>query len=211
MAKREFKPLTWKVKNYNCNADKIEDYDVLKYREDFIKKLKKKCATKEEFAEAMQREMMYYFWSKAECELIIEISDNKIWLIPWCGCREPEVVKVCVTDDDGFDWSGFAEHHIGKQIYKNRAKIDIYDQLQWRWDEFIDFCWCTRLKYERDDPKFHRQYEDTQTCEKFSLKIKTLNLDKLKDRMVQGPSTEEALKDVVPFFEEEAVEHLDNV
>lgn len=157
MAKREFKPLSWKVKNYNCNADKIGDYDVLKYREDFIKKLKKKCHTKEEFAEAMQREMMYYFWNKAECELIIEVAeDGHIWLIPWCGCREPEKVKVCVTNDENFDWKNFADFHIGKQIYKNEAKIDIYDQLRWKWDEFIDFCWYTRLKYERDNPKFHR-------------------------------------------------------
>ena len=39
------------VKHYNCNANKIEDYDVLKRRESDIKKLKKKCATKDEFAE----------------------------------------------------------------------------------------------------------------------------------------------------------------
>lgn len=54
-------------------------------------------------------------------------------------------------------------------------------------------------------------YEDTPACKKFSPKIKTLNLDKLSDRMIQGPGTEEALKDVVPFFEEEVVEYLDNV
>ena len=54
-------------------------------------------------------------------------------------------------------------------------------------------------------------YEDTPTCNKFSPKIKTLNLDKLSDRMIQGPGTEEALKDIVPFFDEEVVEHLDNV
>lgn len=37
------------VKYYNCNANKIEDYDVLKQRESEIKKLKKKCATKKSF------------------------------------------------------------------------------------------------------------------------------------------------------------------
>ena len=31
------------VKYYNCNANKIEDYDVLKRRGSEIKKLKKKC------------------------------------------------------------------------------------------------------------------------------------------------------------------------
>jgi hypothetical protein len=155
--KREFNKLTWKVKNYLINSNKIWDYDVLEYREDQIKNLKKKCATKEEFADKMRREMMYQYWSRAEYEVIIEIDENdRIWLRPWVGCSNPDGVKIDVTDDSNFDWRGFAAEHIGNQIYKNAAKIDIFDQLQWKWDEFIDYCWYTRLKYERDDPKFHR-------------------------------------------------------
>lgn len=161
--KKEFKPLTWKVKNYLINENKIWDYDVLKYREDQIKKLKKQCVTKEEFAEAMRREMMWQYWSRCEYEVIIEIDENyRIWLKPWVGCRNPESVKIDVTDDSSFDWRGFAENHIGKQIYKNEAKIDIFDQLQWKWAEFIDYCWHTRLKYERDNPKFHKQPEENK-------------------------------------------------
>jgi hypothetical protein len=155
--KQEFKPLTWKVKNYCCNTDRIWDYDVLKYREDQIKKLKKKCDSKEEFSEAMGRKMRWQYWSRAEYEVIIEIDDdNRIWLKPWVGYRNPDEVKIDVTDDQSFDWRSFANEHIGKQIYKNEAKIDVWDQLQWKWDEFIDYLWYNRLKYERDDPKFHR-------------------------------------------------------
>jgi hypothetical protein len=156
MAKRKFTSLSWKVKNHSINGNRLWDYDILKYREDLIKKLKKKCATKEEFAENMRREMMWQYWSRAEYEVIIEIDDNRIWLKPWIGCKNPDEVKINVTDDENFDWRGFAERHIGKQIYKNKAKIDIWDQLEYRWDEFIDYLWYTRLKYERDDPKFHR-------------------------------------------------------
>ena len=149
--------LTWKVKNYLCNSNKIWDYDVLKYREDQIKKFKKKCATKEEFSEAMRREMYWQYWSRAEYEVIIEIDDNdRIWLKPWVGCRNPDEVKIDVTDEKDFDWRSFAETHIDKQIYKNKAKIDIFDQLQWKWGEFIDYLWHTRLKYERDDTKFYK-------------------------------------------------------
>ena len=149
MAKREFKKLSWLVTYYDCNADKIKYYDIFKYREDFVKKLKKKCANKEEFAEKMRREMMYYYWSRAEMETIIELDDGRIWISPWCGCREPENVRVDVTDRTDFDWKGFAEKHIGSQIYKNKAKIDIWDQLEWRWDEFIDYVWSYRHKYQR--------------------------------------------------------------
>lgn len=150
MAKREFKPLTWKVKNYLINENKIWDYDVLEYREEQIKKLKKKCTTKEEFSEAIRREMMWQYWSRCEYEVIIEVDDdNRIWLKPWVGCTDPDSVKIDVTDDGRFDWRGFAEKYIGKQIYKNKAKIDIWDQLEYRLDDFIDYVWNYHHKYQR--------------------------------------------------------------
>ena len=148
MAKREFKPLSWLVTYYDCNTDKIKYYDILKYREDFIKKLKKKCVTKEEFAEKMNREMMYYFWSKCEWEVIIELDDDgRVWLSPWVGSRNNE--KVDVTDRTDFDWKGFAETRIGRQIHKNKTKIDVYSQLEYMWDEFIDYVWNYHHKYQR--------------------------------------------------------------
>lgn len=157
MAKTKFKPLSWIVKIYLIGTDKIFDYNVLQYREDQIKKLKKKCTTREEFAEAMKREMMWQYWSRAEYEVIIEIDDDKrIWLSPWVGCKNPDEVKIDVTDDEGFDWRGFAEEHIGKQVYKNQAKVDVWDQLEYRWGELIDYLWTTRLKWERRNSKFDK-------------------------------------------------------
>lgn len=150
--------LKWYVKDYNCNARKIEDYDILKYREDCIKKMKKKCKTKNEFVEELRKELMYHYWSKAEYELIVTKTENgRIILTPWCGCSNPEEVAIDVTDDTTFDWKGFADKHIQSQIFKNEAKIDIYDQLMYgnRFDKLVDLLWTTRFKYERDDPKFH--------------------------------------------------------
>lgn len=147
--KQEFKPMSWKVKNYCINSNKILDYNVLEYREDRIKKLKKQCLTKEEFSEVMRRDMHWQYWGCCEYEVIVEIDGNRIWLKPWVGCCNPDECKIDVTDDESFDWRGFAEHHIEKQIYKNEAKIDVYDQLQWRWLDFIDYCWSYRHKWQR--------------------------------------------------------------
>ena len=148
--KKEFKPLSWLVKNFDCNAQVIEDYDVLKYREDEIKKLKKKCATKEEFAKALRSELMYHFWSRAQYELIIELTEKGgVLLKPWCGCYDNQKATIDVTNDTTFDWKGFAEEHIGKQIFSNEAKIDIYDQLIWQWDPFVDYVWNYRHKWQR--------------------------------------------------------------
>lgn len=148
--KKEFKPLSWLVVEYDCNANKIQYYDILEYREDDIKKMKKKCVTKEEFAEALRREMMWRYWSKCEWELIIRLTeDGRVILSPWVGCRNPDEVEIDVTDITNFDWKGFAEHHIGKQIFKNGAKIDVYDQLMWQWEDFVDYVWNYHHKWQR--------------------------------------------------------------
>ena len=52
-----------------------------------------------------------------------------------------DVAFLDVTDDTSFDWKDFAEMHIKMQIYGNKAKIDIWNQIEYRFDEFIDYCW----------------------------------------------------------------------
>ena len=143
---KEAKTLSWKVKVFDCNAQKIKDYDIFKgHYKDFVKKLKKKCTTKEEFSTAMDREMQWMFWARAEYELIMELDDNeRIWLTPWVGCREPEKVRIDITDDIFFYWRDFAEKHIERQIYGNKAKIDVFDQVEYEWDRFVDYVWENR-------------------------------------------------------------------
>lgn len=146
------------VKYYNVNSHKIEDYDVLLRRTADIKKLKKKSLNKSEFAEALKREFMWRFWSKAEWELIItKTEEGRIILSPWCGCSDPDSVAIDVTDDASFDWAGFADENIREQIFKNKAKIDIYDQIMYgdRFTNLVNELWHTRLRYERGNPKFH--------------------------------------------------------
>ena len=157
--KQEFKPIPYPVKNFNCTKQVIEDYDVLKYREDQIKKLKKTCATKEEFAEKLRIEFQSAYWSRAEYELIIELTeDGRVLLKPWVGCRDEENATIDVTDDTTFDWKGFAVEHISKQIYKNEAKIDVYSQLTYsdRFEKLVDYLWYTRLRWERRNSKFDK-------------------------------------------------------
>ena len=154
--KKNFTSLSWLVAHHDVNTDKIEYYDILKYQQDFIKQLKKKCADKNEFSSQMRNWCMRHFWSKAEWELIVKIDENgRIWLNPWCGSREPQKSRMDVTDRTDFDWKGFATLHGGKQIYKNCAKIDVFSQLEYIWDDFITYLWTTRTKWERDDPKYH--------------------------------------------------------
>lgn len=136
--------MEWKVWYYNINLNKIMQYDIFAHGRfnEYLKKAFKKCKTKDEFSKEARRELMYYYWSRAEWEIVIEVDeDGHISLIPWCGCRDPEAVRIYVDNDDSFDWEGFAQEQIAKQIYKNSAKIDVFSQIDYVWDEFIDYCW----------------------------------------------------------------------
>lgn len=136
---------SWLVMNYNCNANRIEQYDVLKYRVDWMRKLKRQCKDIGEFTEKLNNEMLWRYWSRAEYELILEKYNDELWLKPWCGCHNPEEVKINVTKDNF--WQEFAKQY--DNWWDNEAKIDIYDQLKFKWPEFVDYCWNTRLPYER--------------------------------------------------------------
>ena len=150
IAKQEFKPLSWIVTYYDFNRNKISHYDVLKYRENDIKKMRKKCGTKEEFAEKLRREMMYYYWSKCEGDMIVsKTEDNRIILTPWCGCKNPDEVKIDVTDNNNFDWIGFADYILERKGRNNKAKIGVWDQIEFRYDVFLDYVWNYRFKYQR--------------------------------------------------------------
>lgn len=141
MGKQKSKPLSWVVKNYEINGNVIEDYDVLKYGEDFIKKLKKKNPDKEAFAEVLRGEMMYHYWSRCEFELIMKFTGNgRIILSPWVGCQNPHEVEIDVTDNPEFDWKGFAEAYKNKG-YKDEVKIDIWNQIEYRFEDFVNYCW----------------------------------------------------------------------
>ena len=137
----------WIVTNFDCNKQKIEKYNVLRYREEDIKKLKKKYPIKEEFEKELKTKCMSQYWSRAEYELIIEIGDEHVLLKPWCGCRDSNY-KIDVTDETDFDWKGFAEKHINPK-YGSEAKIDVWDQLEYRWGEFVDFVWNYHHKWQR--------------------------------------------------------------
>ena len=132
----------WNVYYHNFNSNKFEIYNILKHGGfvEYAKKHRKKYKTKEEFAENLKRELMYYFWSKSEYEVVITKKDNKIIMTPWIGKKEE--ISLDVTDNEDFDWVGFYDWISYKKYARDGSiKIDIYDQVRYRWDEFVEYCW----------------------------------------------------------------------
>lgn len=139
--------MKWMAYYYSINRDEIKEFNIFDHRRfrENVLKLINKSGKKEDFKESLRKEVLYYFWSKCEWELVIEVAENNhIFLKPWCGCLEPDKVKVDVTDDKSFDWKGFAEKHISQQIYNNEAKIDVYDQVLYAWEDFSEYVWKNR-------------------------------------------------------------------
>ena len=147
-------PFSWKVLIHDFNSATIKTHDVLAYREDFIKKLKKKCVTKEEFADTLARDFMRQYWSRSEYEMILYIENNRVYLEPWVGTFKEG--RIDITTNETLDWPGFAEELLSIRGWSDKennriyAKFDIYDQLMFRFDELLDFCWNYKHKYQRN-------------------------------------------------------------
>jgi hypothetical protein len=147
-------PFVWNVLLHDWNAHDVRVYNVLSTRrEDYIKKLKKKCATRKEFVELLNRDLMHQFWSRSEYEMILYIENNRVYLEPWCG--EFKDRRIDITEDTTLDWSAFAKKMLDECTWRDKetgrkyVKFDVYDQLRFRFEEFMDFVWNYRHKYQR--------------------------------------------------------------
>lgn len=146
-------PLVWNALIHDFNTAEIKPYNVLSHREFLIKRFKKLCSTKEAFAEELRRDLMHQYWSRCEYEMLLYVDNNRVYLMPWSGKLVGD--KLDITDDTTLDWRVFANKLLQKQGWRDNStnrvyvKFDIYDQLMFRFNEFVDFCWNYCHKYER--------------------------------------------------------------
>lgn len=66
--------LEWKVLRHDSSSNEIKEYNV--FRSDFIVKLHKEVLKKnvtnyEQLKEFINKDFMYYYWSKSECEILV--------------------------------------------------------------------------------------------------------------------------------------------
>lgn len=151
--KNKSEGFSWKVKLFDSNKKKIIDYDILAYKEEEIKKLKKKYRSFEEFSERLERILMSQYWSRCEYEVLLGYVNNTLVLYPWVGYSGAiEDVLFDTAEDKAFDWTSFyVKHSINryKSIPYESMKIDVYDQLKFVWNDFINFVWNFHHKYQR--------------------------------------------------------------
>jgi hypothetical protein len=143
--------MEWYVTYQDFNSQKFKRVNILKYYEDFIKKLKKKVSSYDEFSKELKSEMMYRFWSKCEYEVVLKKENGRLYMLSWPP-TEGEV-GVDITEDRLFDWNGFFDKVIENRVSKTECKIDVYEQLRYRWDAFVEYCFLYRHKYQRQEER----------------------------------------------------------
>ena len=126
--------LEYYVYYYNFNSHSIKKFNIFnhgRFLED-VKKDLRECETKKEFAEELHKDLIYYFWSKAEWEVVITPWTPHITISELNRLNEErektlkkynrEPHSLCVNPDVG-------------------EKIDVYEQVMLNWDLFVDYVW----------------------------------------------------------------------
>lgn len=132
--------LIWNVYREDVNRQEIEIFnifnhgsfytDMAKIAKTYRKQIKDNTFDREAFANDVDRKLMYYFWSKAEYEVIITS-----WP-PYIEIEEIDKMKSEVEDYN----SKWGKKPFRVDVNLNVAeKIDIYDQIQLNFESFIDY------------------------------------------------------------------------
>ena len=117
--------LVWYVWLNNFNGNKIETFNVFdhyRFRED-VEKLLDTEPIYSDFSDKLRKIAMYYFWSKCEYEVVITSFPPRI--------DENEIKRL---RSDSFPHGTSVKLETG-------SKIDVYNQLQLNWDQFVSYVW----------------------------------------------------------------------
>ncbi len=147
--------LEWNVFRHDVNKKEIVTFNIFnhwKFEEDVQKSLKK-FKDKDEFAEQLRRDLMYYFWSKCEYEVIITSFPTYITM--------SELDRV--NDDRWNHKDRYGTDYMRINVNpETGAKIDIYEQVMNNWDIFLDYVWNS--KWHRNEKSGRGYAKKTGKC-----------------------------------------------
>lgn len=132
---------------YNFNSKKIEKYNIFSHYNflNAVKDLKKKKLSKEEFAEELYRELMYYFWCKCEHEIVLTTF--------------PPYIKGDELDRLNCKYVEFAQNNNDRTPkilsvgLETEVKVDVYSQVMLNWHIFLDYVYSGSDDLDRKGTK----------------------------------------------------------
>lgn len=104
--------LTWKVYYEDFNGKRISTFNIFdnsRLIEDCIKNFKKNAEDKEAFAKQLRQDLMYYYWSKCEWEIL---------LTSWLGRKNFHDEKIDVFDQIYLNWDRFVDY-----VWENKKEF----------------------------------------------------------------------------------------
>lgn len=98
--------MEWNVYYHDVNRRQITTFNIFQhysFKEDVQEHLRKyrKYTDKSEFAEALKNSLLYFFWSKAEYEVLVS---------PWVGGDINDGIKVDIYSQVMLNWDKFVDY-----------------------------------------------------------------------------------------------------
>ena len=94
----------WYAYEHDYNADKIVPFNIFehgRFYEDCKKNARKNSKDFDSFCDQLRKDVMYYYWSKCEWELVLS---------PWTSQSEKAAIKIDVYDQIDLNWDIFCEY-----------------------------------------------------------------------------------------------------
>ena len=104
--------LVWNVYIGGFNSRKIEVHNVFdhyRFYEDCCRNKRKNGKNRDAFIEQLRKDLMYYYWSKCEWEVIID---------HWPHHEGWDDTKVDVYDQVRLNWDAFVDY-----VWNNKSKL----------------------------------------------------------------------------------------
>ena len=109
---KKTKPLAWWVYVGSFNDKEIRKHNVFdhyRFYQDCRKNYKKYKNNREEFLEAVRKDLGYYYWGKCEWEVVIQ---------HWPPRKDFKDIKVDVYEQIRMNWDAFADY-----LWNNRKEL----------------------------------------------------------------------------------------
>ena len=134
VTKEKSQKMQWNVLYENVNSRQIEELNIFKYGSfaKDVEKLLKQGLSKKNFVEKLKKTVQYYFWSKAEYEVVVT---------SWPVYIDAEELDRINSEYEEYNEKRGRYPYIVNIDPNVGRKIDIYQQVMFNFDVFCDYVW----------------------------------------------------------------------
>lgn len=148
--------LCWNVYYGDFNSREIKTiniFDHWSFYESCLKAKRKFKDDKEGFAEEVRSNLMYYFWSKCEWEILLDHWPDGEWSELRTTMKIRDMVDMYQKAGKNCDIARINDSVMDRDVtlkvfpewnMRRREKIDVYEQVMNNWEPFINYLWDHR-------------------------------------------------------------------